>query len=51
MPHKLPIHLSKSISHRHRAGQMFLRLIHWEMFASGLAAAVSNKPADVEYVG
>lgn len=38
MPHKLPIHLSKSISHRYWAGQMFIRLIHWEMLAPGLAA-------------
>lgn len=31
---------------RYSAGQMFLKLIHQEILASGLAAGLSNKPAN-----
>ena len=51
MPHKLPIHLSTDTSSRYLAGQMFIKLIHQEILASGLATGVSNKPANVEYSG
>lgn len=51
MPHELPIHLSTDTSYRYLAGQMFLKLIHQEILASGLAAGVSNKPANAECSG